>query len=172
MIEELKKERAKQVELVGKAHQEAEDAEQRRLQEQIALKERQLLDQKQRNARGAEALMRERQLLKDKRELEEKVLCIQRKKAVQQSETQYAHDIASKQRETKAIDKLFEQKRQEMVQSQQPPTDINVKDIDYTKSRFHMVAPQDNSLQIRDTKLKQLQQIMKNQENMNRELQK
>ena len=51
---------------------------------------------------------------------------------------------------------MFEQKRQQIVQSQQAPTDIDVKTIDYTKSRFHMITPQDNSLQIRDGKLKQL----------------
>ena len=40
LIEELKKERAKKLELVGKAHQEAENAEQRKLEEQIAQKEK------------------------------------------------------------------------------------------------------------------------------------
>ena len=51
-------------------------------------------DHQNRKARGTEAIVKERQLMKEKRELEEEIQCIERKKTVQQKESENAHKIA------------------------------------------------------------------------------
>ena len=80
-----------QLQQVGQAHQEAENAKKRKIQEEIEKKEKALRDAQARRARGAEAYQRERQLMFEKRELEEEMKKIERKKDVHFLEKQKAH---------------------------------------------------------------------------------
>ena len=77
--------------MVGKAHQEAEAAIQRSLQEELEKKEREIKDQKARHQRGAQALNKEKALLQEKRAILERIDEINRKKSVQLSESHLAH---------------------------------------------------------------------------------
>lgn len=81
-IERLKKQRELEIEQVGRAHQEAEAAEQRRLEHELELKEKQIRDAQNRRQRGQDAIQNQRMLVEEKKALEEEILRIDRKKQV------------------------------------------------------------------------------------------
>lgn len=83
MIEELKKQKELNLQRIGTAHLEAEAAKKRTELEYIERQEKQIRDVQNRKARGSEAIMKERQLQKQRREIEEEILCLERKKVVQ-----------------------------------------------------------------------------------------
>ena len=59
-IEKLKKKKEQQLQMVGKAHQEAEALKKKQLEEQLRKQEQLIAEERQRKTRGAQALVRER----------------------------------------------------------------------------------------------------------------
>ena len=74
----------------------------------------------------------------EKKQLEEEISCIERKKQIQQTESNYAHMKAQKYKEELKIENQLNQQISQMrnVQDNKPK---DVKNIDYTQTRFHNV---------------------------------
>ena len=94
MIEELKKQRELEIERAGKAMRDAIDLEQKQLEEKRLKNEQAIRAHKAARQRGQQALLKERQLIDEKAKLEEQIKQLDRKKLVQQQESQHAHDLA------------------------------------------------------------------------------
>lgn len=86
-IEELKKMRELEIERAGKAMRDAEEAEERKLREDLEKKNKQIRDNKSANQRGNLALAKERQLQEEKKKIEEDIKQIERKKLVSNQES-------------------------------------------------------------------------------------
>mmetsp|Transcript_39573 Transcript_39573/g.60481 ORF Transcript_39573/g.60481 Transcript_39573/m.60481 type:complete len:194 (+) Transcript_39573:582-1163(+) len=120
--------------MVGEAHHQAQLAEERKLRDQLARKEKEIRDNQNRKVRGMAAIHRERQLLEEKKELE---LLIERKRLVQIQESQYAHEKAQEFRNMQQLS----QKLENQIKQHHPQTEAAaLKKIDYTQTRFHVAA--------------------------------
>ena len=76
--------------------------------------------------------------MEEKRQLEEEIQCIDRKKMVQVNETNYAHRKAQQYKEEQKIETQLNQQLAQMKGGQDnKPKDV--KNIDYTQTRFHNV---------------------------------
>ena len=71
-----------EIERQGKAMRDAEDAEERRLREQLEAKDKAIRDEETRRGRGKQALDKERKLVEEKKEIEEAIKQIERKRIV------------------------------------------------------------------------------------------
>ncbi len=76
-----------EIERAGKAMRDAEEAEERKLREDLEKKNKQIRDNKSANQRGNLALAKERQLQEEKKKIEEDIKQIERKKLVSNQES-------------------------------------------------------------------------------------
>ena len=76
-----------EIERAGKAMRDAEEAEERKLREDLEKKNKLIKDNKRANQRGNLALAKERQLQEEKKKIEEDIKQIERKKLVNNQES-------------------------------------------------------------------------------------
>ena len=134
--------RMREVELArsGQAMRDAQEAEERRLREELERKEKALRDEAAKRVRGKQALDRERQLMQEKAFLEEEIKQIERKKLVFIQESQIAHELASRHRQSLETDSRFTSKMSAAPCNVSAEISMQMKQasqFDYSNTRFH-----------------------------------